>query len=208
MFKIFIFPLSLMVLSGTVLPAPSVARLAISGAITPPTCTLNGQTEETYFYHFDISPGIFPANGNLILRPQTQNIEVICDATTYLTFIATDERAGTELVTGSNNYGLGTYNMNTKTGYFAVRVDNVTVKSHADASTVPAGIIKYGVFNDFALLGKNVLLTLATVTGQPAAAQIFAADFTITPTINGALKDSTGDAALDGLVVLTFAFGL
>jgi len=208
MFYRYLLTLKLIVWSVMVLSAPPIANLNVSGSIIPPTCTLNNQIEDIYTYRFDISPGIFPGNGNLTLRPQTQNIEVICDAVTYLTFIATDQRAGTELLTGSNFYGLGTYNTNTKIGYFAVRVDNVTVKSHANSSATQAGIIKYNVFNDFALLGKNILLILATGNNQPAAAQIFAADFTVTPTINSTLTDSVGDAELDGLAVLTFAFGL
>lgn len=79
MFKKSLLVLSLMALSGTPLSAPPVANLQIIGSITPPTCTINGQEEETFTYDFDISPGIFPSSGNLILDPQSQNIEVICD---------------------------------------------------------------------------------------------------------------------------------
>jgi len=208
MLKVFIFALTLMVLSGTVLSVPPAARLAISGSITPPTCTLNSQTEETYFYYFDISPGIFPANDNLTLKPQTQNIEVICDATTYLTFISTDERAGSELITGNNYYGLGLYNTDTKIGHFTMTIANATVKTTPDASAISVGIIRGSYFGNTSSINKTNNIGWGVSMGQLAAAQIFAADFTVTPTINNTMKNSAGDAELDGSVLLTFVFGL
>nr|ELR5038549.1 hypothetical protein [Providencia stuartii]ELR5084469.1 hypothetical protein [Providencia stuartii] len=66
MFKKSLIALSLITLSGTALSAP-IANLKVTGSITPPTCLINGATEDTIIYDFDISPGIFPASGNLVL---------------------------------------------------------------------------------------------------------------------------------------------
>lgn len=208
MFKKSLFVLSLITLSGTVLSAPPIANLRITGSIIPPTCTLNGQEEDTYTYDFDISPGIFPPTGDLTLPAQSQNIEVICDATTYLTFTAADERAGTEFATGNNNFGLGTYDTNTNVGFYTVKMENATVKANSEGSATGVGVLSGTSYATTGLLNKNQLSGWATSTSQLAAGQVFAADFSVTPTINGVMKNSTGDAELNGFAILTFAFGL
>lgn len=208
MFKKSLLALSLITLSGTTLAEVPIANLNVTGSITPPTCTLNGQEEETYTYDFDISPGIFPASGNLVLSPQSQNIEVVCDATTYLTFTSADERAGTELTTGNSNFGLGTYDTDTKVGFYTVKMENATVKANADATATAVGVLSGTSYAVTGLVNKTQLSGWAASATQLAAGQIFAADFTVTPTINSVMKNSTGDAALDGFAVLTFAFGL
>lgn len=208
MFKKSLLVLSLMSLSGTALCAAPVANLKVTGSITPPTCTIAGQTEDTYTYDFDISPGIFPASGDLTLDPQSQNIEVVCDATTYLTFTSVDQRAGSELTAGDNNFGLGTYNTDTKIGFYTITMGNATVKANADATATSVGIVSGSSYTNSALVNKTQPLGWATSQSQLAAGQIFAADFAVTPTINSVMKNSAGDASLDGHAVLTFAFGL
>lgn len=208
MFNRYLLGLVLMALSGTVLSAPPVASLRINGSITPPSCTLNGLTENTYTFVFDISPGIFPPSGNLTLSPQTQNIEIVCDATTYLTLTATDVRAGTEWVTGQNAYGLGLYNTDTKIGYYTVRIDNATVKASNDASPEKVGIRYGSTYADAAAVSKTNVISWAMNKDRLASGQIFSADFTVNPVINNVMKNSAGDAELDGLAILTFAFGI
>lgn len=208
MFKKSLLALSLMSLSGAAFCAAPVANLKISGSITPPTCTINGQTEDTFIYDFDISPGIFPAAGNLTLDAKSQNIEVICDATTYLTFSSADDRTGSELTAGNNNFGLGTYDTNTKIGFYTVKMENATVKANTSADATSVGVVSGSNYATSALVDKTQKLGWATSASQLAAGQIFAADFAVTPTINGAMKNSSGDAQLDGFAVLTFAFGV
>lgn len=208
MFKKSLLALSMITLSGTALSSPPVANLVITGSITPPTCTINGQGEDTFTYDFDISPGIFPASGNLTLEPQSQNIEVVCDALTYLTFTAADERAGTELTLGNNNFGLGTYKTDTNIGFYTVTMENATVKANTDATATDVGVLSGSSYANSGLVSKEQLSGWAKSASQLAAGQIFAADFTVTPTINAEMKGSDGDAQLDGFAVLTFAFGL
>ncbi|WP_232373773.1 hypothetical protein H0910_04090 [Providencia alcalifaciens] len=90
MFKKTIIALSLITFSGATLAAAPVANLKVTGSITPPTCTIKGQNEVDLEYVFDVSPGMFPVSGNLLLDAKTNNIEVVCDASTYLTFSSTD----------------------------------------------------------------------------------------------------------------------
>lgn len=198
--------LSLMSLSAVTLSAP-VANLKITGSITPPTCLINGSNEETFTYDFDISPGIFPASGNLVLDAQSQNIEVVCDATTYLSFTAVDDRAGTELTAGDNNFGLGTYESD-NVGFYTVSMENATVKANTDAEATSVSVLVGSSLGSTGKISKSQPAAWATSISQLAQGQIFAADFAVTPTINGVLKNSAGDASLDGYAVLTFAFGL
>lgn len=207
LFKKSLLVLSLMTLSSAALSAP-IANLKVTGSITPPTCLINGANEETFTYDFDISPGIFPASGNLILDAQSKNIEVVCDATTYLTFTAVDDRAGTELTAGDNNFGLGTYNTDTQVGYYTISMANATVKANSDANATNVSVLVGSDFGPTGVVSKSQPTAWATGVSTLAQGQIFAADFAVTPTINGALKSSAGDASLNGYAVLTFAFGL
>lgn len=208
MFKKYLFALSLITLSGTALSAPPVAYLKVVGSITPPTCTINGEEEDTFVYDFDISPGIFPASGNLVLPEQAQTIEVICDASTYLTFTSEDNRAGTELTTAANNYGLGIYGDDTKIGFYTVTMKNASVKANPDASATSVGVLSGTNYATTGTVGQTLKYGWATSATLLAAGQIFTADFAVKPTINAVMKNSTGDAELDGLATLTFEFGL
>lgn len=210
MFKKSLLALSLIALSGTALSAP-VANLKVTGSITPPTCTINGQPDEVDVnYKFDITPGIFPASGNLTsLVAQSQPIEVICDATTYLTFTATDSKAGTELTAGNSNFGLGEYGEEkTKIGFYQVTMQNAKVKADAEAEEKTVGVLNGTSYATTGVVDKTKAMGWATAANTLAAGQIFSADFAVKPTINGEMKNSAGDAELDGHAVLAFAFGL
>lgn len=208
MFKKSLLALSLITLSGAALSAP-VANLKVSGSITPPTCTVNGEGEANVLYQFDIAPGTFPASGNLVLDSKAQPIEVICDATTYLTFGASDSRDGTELTTGDNNFGLGTYGEdNLKVGYFNITMRNATVKADAEGTIRSVGVLRGTGYASTGTVSKTLKMGWATAANTPVAGQIFAADFAVTPVINSAMKDTDGDAKLDGHAILAFTFGL
>jgi len=207
MLKKTLLAISLLALSGAALSAP-VANLKVTGNITPPTCTVNGQSEDTIVYNFNVSPDIFPSTGHLTLDGQSQNIEVVCDATTYLTFTSTDERAGTELGTGNTYFGLGT-NGADKIGYYTISMENATVKESSEATATKVGVVTgNSAYATSAQVNKTQALGWAKSRTQLVPGQIFAADFVVTPTINSKLKASSGDVQLDGLTVLTFAFGL
>lgn len=208
MFKKPLLILSLMTLSGAALSAPPTAHLKVTGAITPPTCMINGQEEDTLIYIFNISPGIFPATGTLGLDEQSQNIEVVCNATTYLTFTSTDERAGTEFAAGTNFFGLGYYGTDTKIGYYQVIMRNATVKADADAIARSVNILTGTTYSTAIFVDKFQVLGWATSNTQLAVGQIFTADLAVRPRINNVMKSNTDNAQLDGLAILIFAFGL
>ncbi|ELY3858001.1 fimbrial protein [Providencia alcalifaciens] len=208
MFKKSLLALSLITLSSAAFSAP-VANLKVTGSITPPTCTVNGEEEADVLYQFDITPGIFPTSGNLVLEPKTQPIEVICDATTYLTFDASDSRDGTALSTGNTTFGLGTYGEdNLKVGFFTVTMQNATVKADAQAAVKTVGVLNGTGYATSGVVDKTKKMGWGTAANTPAAGQIFAADFAVKPTINSEMKNTAGDATLNGHAVLAFTFGL
>lgn len=208
MFKKSLLALSLISLSGIALSAP-VANLKISGSITPPTCTVNGQEETDIKYQFDITPGIFPASGNLALDAKSQPIEVICDATTYLTFTATDDREGTSLGTESSHFGLGTYGENKdKIGSYSITMQNPTVKADTNSNAKTVGVLVGTTYAALGVVDKTKIMGWATAANALTAGQVFTADFAVKPTISSTMKNSAGDAKLDGHAVLAFSFGL
>ncbi|WP_447875458.1 fimbrial protein [Serratia fonticola] len=207
MFKKTLLFLALTTAAGSAVAAP-VANLKVTGSITPPTCTVNGVDEADVLYTFDVSPGMFPASGNLSMEAQSQNIQVVCDATTYLAFNATDERAGTELTTGNTNFGLGLYGDDTKVGFYKVTMKNATVKADENATDKSVGVRVGNTYGTSGVVDKTQTVAWATDINTLAAGQVFAADFSVVPTLNAAMKNSDGTAQLDGHAVLTFAFGV
>ncbi|HHQ2586759.1 TPA: fimbrial protein, partial [Providencia rettgeri] len=156
-----------------------------------------------------ITPGIFPASGNLVLDAKTQPIEVICDASTYLTFDASDSRDGSALTTSNTTFGLGTYGEdNLKVGYFTITMQNATVKADAEAAERTVGVLNGTTYASTGVVDKTKKMGWGTAASTPTAGQIFAADFAVKPTINSAMKNTDGDATLDGHAVLAFTFGL
>ncbi|MDM3746623.1 type 1 fimbrial protein [Proteus mirabilis] len=218
MFKKSLLAVSLLALTSSVaFAAAPTAKLKVIGTIQPPTCTINGEASETTVeYNFDVSPGVFPAKGNLTLEPISHNITVTCDAKTYLAFVPTDDRAGTELEENEANFGLGTYQTKdkdgepkeTKVGFYGITMKNATVKSTADAEETKVSVYYNGAVNNSQDLKKEKAFAWATSADDFSAGEIFAADFEVKPTINSVLKNSDGDAKLDGLATLAFQFGI
>ncbi|CAG9411822.1 fimbrial protein [Providencia alcalifaciens] len=208
MFKKTIIALSLISASSATLAAAPVANLKVTGSITPPTCTIKGQNEVDLEYVFDVSPGMFPVSGNLGLDAKTNSIEVICDAATYLTFSSTDNRASSVLTAGAANFGLGLYDTDKKVGLYTIQMKNATVKADAASVAQAVGVTNGTTYGTALYVDKTKKMGWATAVSTLRSGQIFAADFDVRPTLNAALKTSSGDAKLDGHATLAFAFSL
>lgn len=203
--------LSFMALSSAAFSAP-IANLKIEGIITPPTCTIQGQNEADLIYQFDITPGLFPASGDLLLTAQTKNIQVVCDAITYLAFDTTDNRAGSELdVTKNFYFGLGVYDMDgteTKIGYYHAFIGDATVQNDPEAEVVDIGFITSGDYAKHIRINKVENIAWAISPSSLASGKIFSANLTVVPVINSQMKNSSGGVTLDGHAILAFKFGL
>lgn len=222
MYKKYLLVISLLVLSSgtTTLVANPIAKLKVTGTIKPPTCTVNNEEQEaTIIYDFDVNPDLFPEKGDLKLAGQSKNIVISCDSSTYLAFVATDNRLGTQSRESEAFFGLGHYqfknkddgkNAETKVGYYTINISNATVKkeesnkfekayikSNNTTTSVPNTLIYKQSEYGWALPGKT------SVAGKS-----FAADFEVKPVINSQMKKIEGEAELDGLATLTFKFGI
>ncbi|WP_230480592.1 hypothetical protein [Providencia alcalifaciens] len=139
---------------------------------------------------------------------KTNHIEVVCDATTYLTFTSTDNRADSVLIAHVNNFGLGLFNTDKKVGYYTILVKNLTVKQETDGTPqTVSGINGSGVAASI-LVDKTKKIGWGTSAAVLRSGKVFAADLDVKPTLSAELKTSTGDANLDGDATLAFAFAL
>ncbi|HGW5831298.1 TPA: fimbrial protein [Proteus mirabilis] len=90
----------LAIISTPVLAKSPLANLKINGDIKPPTCTINGATQSDVIFDYGaISPTLIPQS-TIYSYPASmaQNtVTIECDAKTYLTFVASDTYADTEL---------------------------------------------------------------------------------------------------------------
>lgn len=152
----------LSVISTSVLAKAPVANLKINGDIKPPTCTINGATQSDVIFDYGvISPTLIPQS-TIYSYPASiaQNtVTIECDAKTYLTFVASDTYADTELSVNNTSgwfHLVDKANPETAVGAAFFAWDNVTVDSK------PAHISRA---NDVAITGdsfNNVLYKGAT----------------------------------------------
>ncbi|MEQ4690856.1 DUF1120 domain-containing protein [Providencia manganoxydans] len=210
MFKKSLLAIALVSMSSAALSA-TTANLKVIGTITPPTCTINADTNAVVEYTFNISPDLFPSDGSDYKAPsETKNIEIVCDASTYLSFDSTDERDDSIYQAGDNNFGLGTFGSNnSKIGFYTVTMKNATVKENPTANAENVGIsTNASTYNTSALLSKSKTMAWAKSVNNLAQGQIFAADFMVTPTFNKSLRTTPDKVSFDGSAVLTFGFSI
>ncbi|MEY0081216.1 fimbrial protein [Providencia stuartii] len=210
MFKKTLCALSLISVSYAAFSAP-VANLKVTGSITPPTCTIDNQNEVDVEYKFDTAPSMFPLSGNLTLTPVSKKIEIVCDATTYLSFEAKDNRSDSPMTAADTNFGLGKFGTDgsKNIGFYTINMKNATVKADSEDAGKQTGIRSGTLFSAAqALVKKTGKTAWAISSTQLASGQIFAADFEVTPTLSEDLKNSSGDVSLDGHAVLSFGFGI
>ena len=125
----------LAIISTPVLAKSPVANLKINGDIKPPTCTINGATQSDVIFDYGvISPTLIPQS-TIYSYPASiaQNtVTIECDAKTYLTFVASDTYADTELSVNNTSgwfHLVDKANPETAVGAAFFAWDNVTVDS-------------------------------------------------------------------------------
>ncbi|EMC9359449.1 type 1 fimbrial protein [Proteus mirabilis] len=141
----------LAIISTPVLAKSPVANLKINGDIKPPTCTINGATQSDVIFDYGvISPTLIPQS-TIYSYPASiaQNtVTIECDAKTYLTFVASDTYADTEL------------SVNNTSGWFHL-VDKANPEIAVGAS--------YFVWDNVIVDGKPAYISRATdvaITGN------------------------------------------
>ncbi|WP_414478398.1 hypothetical protein [Proteus mirabilis] len=97
-----------------------------------------------------------------------------------------------------------------KVGYYTVSMKNATIKEDLASEEKKAYIMdsRNSRSTSKTLVKNDSLGWARDNSNNYVPGQVFAADFEVAPTINSVLKNSDGDAKLDGLATLTFQFGI
>ncbi|HEQ1858328.1 fimbrial protein [Providencia alcalifaciens] len=205
-----IFSLIVMSISGWALASTPVANIKVTGSITPPTCKINGQDDVNLEYKFDIDRGILNDSGTTELDSAINNIEVICDATTYLGFTAIDHRQDSSLYPGASTlyHGLGFFDTDKKIGFYLMIMKNATVKQDTSSVSESVNIANLGISQKSMPLANNGRYVFGNSWTSLKSGKVFNADIEVKPTISSQFKSSWSDESLDGYATLAFSFSL
>jgi hypothetical protein len=185
------------------------AELKVTGSLDVPGCTVTSDHNGVYDFG-TISPSLIkPGTATTPLTPITQNWDINCSGSTYLTFKVIDNEAASASAVSVLNFGLGNVNGTGKIGYYQVIMSQPTVdgaassvfasndKTITSAATINAysGAYSMGWSSGTALkAGKDFGVAMKV---SPYLAG--------TTTMNGPI---TSDTNLHGSLTLNFAFGL
>lgn len=210
MFHKMIFSLAIISISNSVLASAPVANIKVTGSITPPTCKINGQDDVNLEYKFDIDRNILKDSGNTTLDGAINNIEVICDATTYLGFTVIDHRQDSSIYPGPSTlyHGLGFFDKDKKIGYYVMTMKNATVKQNISSASESVSIVQPGIVQKSMPLTNNGRYAFGSSSTSLKSGMIFNADIEVKPTISSQFKSSWSDESLDGYATLAFSFSL
>jgi len=198
--------------AATAHAAAPTAELKVKGTLQAPTCTVAVADDGVYDFG-SISPTrIKPGTAHTALDPISKVWTVTCDADTYLTHAAIDNRASSVSTAGVTNFGMGKVNGTGNIGYYQAAISNPTVDGAtttifwaATGGAVPAG----GATGALAKTAGYVH-GWSVGTAQKAG-RAFGLTIAVTPylggttTMNGAITDKVD---LDGSLTLNYAFGL
>ncbi|WP_239504510.1 fimbrial protein, partial [Providencia stuartii] len=185
------------------------ANLKVSGDIKPPTCSINNQNEVDIEYRFDIAPEMFPSSDILYLDGETKRIEIVCDAATYLNFIAKDNRSDSVINPGDILFGLGKYGADNSQniGVYTITMSNATVKENSEEADKNVLILSGNTAKLKTDVNQLKKIAWAETSTKLAAGKIFAADFEVYAVLDIIRTNNIEDISLDGSATLSFGFG-
>lgn len=203
--------LSVLALHGAAIAAPMSTELQVKGSMAVPSCQVN-VTDSGVYDLGKISNNLISPNKATPLTPGVVVITANCDAETYLSFTAEDNREGSSSVSGSTYFGLGNVNGAGKLGYFQMKMHDATVDNKGLTSlySTSKGSTSFSAVKEITV-DKNRVMGWAKSSSVQESGKRFVAALTLTPVLasskdmNGPLTDSV---KLDGSALLNFAYGL
>jgi hypothetical protein len=192
--------------------AAPTADLTVKGTIGAPTCTVTTSNNGIYDFGRIAGTTIKAGTDTTSLAAISQPWTVTCDAATYLTFGAVDNRATSASSTATGSFGLGNVNGTGKLGYYTVTMNTPTVDGAAaytyytNEKTITGAAASARVYGGAYKNGWT-----ASGTNTQKAGSVFGANLSVTPTLAGTTTMNgtvTDDTSLDGSLTLNFAFGL
>jgi hypothetical protein len=208
-----IVSLAIISISNSVLASAPVANIKVTGSITPPNCTIHGQSEVDLEYKFDIDRNNLPEpsgiDKTIDIGEKTQSIQIVCDAKTFLSLTPIDQRADSAYKKNRANFGLGFFDGDKQIGSYSIAMLYPKTKQDSSSPFVNGTIIApryisqlvYLENNDRYIWGKDG-------TDIYQEAEIFSVDFLVNPRLNPEFKKSWSDESLDGHTVLAFSFAI
>ncbi|MBU5412415.1 DUF1120 domain-containing protein [Serratia ureilytica] len=203
--------LSVLALHGAAIAAPMSSELKIKGKMAVPSCQVS-VSNGGVFDLGKISNGLIDPNKTTPLTTGALVINAKCDAATYLSFTAEDNREGSSSTSGSTYFGLGSVNGTGKLGYYQMKM-YAAVVDHGGASRVystPKGSTTFSASQDI-MIDKNKVMGWAKGNNVQNGGKEFIAAIDFMPVLassremNGPLTESV---KLDGSALLNFAYGL
>lgn len=192
--------------------APS-AELKVSGELVAPTCSVeianSGVFEFGKIANSLIKPGLTNPLGASV-----KSLVVSCDASTYLTFTAVDNRDGTASATNSTYFGLGNVNGSGKLGYYQIQLLEPSIDGRGTNNSIRLFSAAKGASTITGATSVFVDKNKVTGWSGPNALEggkVFAADMRVLPVLassasmGGPITETT---KLDGSATLNFAYGL
>jgi hypothetical protein len=203
--------LSVLAMHGSAIAAPMSSELKVQGKMAVPSCQVS-VTDGGVVDLGKISNSLISPSKPTPLTTRTVGITALCDAATYLSFTATDNREGSSSASGSTYFGLGNVNGTGKLGYYQMKmygaaVDNIGV---SQLYSTPKGSTSFSAAQEI-IMNKNNVMGWAKSSGVQNSGKQFAAAIDLIPMLasskdmNGPLTDSV---KLDGSALLNFAYGL
>ena len=197
--------------AATAHAAAPTAELKVRGTLKAPTCTVAATDGNVYDYG-SISPTrIQPGITHTALTSISKVWTVTCDADTYLTHAAIDNRANSVSTADLHNFGLGKVNGTGNIGYYRAIISNPTVDGVATSIFGFDGVAAGYGWPTGALTTRVGYKHGWSVGTEQAAGKQFGLTITVTAylggttTMNGAITDK---ADLDGSLTMNYAFGL
>ncbi|AFH92622.1 DUF1120 domain-containing protein [Providencia stuartii] len=191
--------------------ADTNANLKVSGEIKPPTCFINNQNEVDIVYNYTISPEMLNRSETTPLDRKKKRIEIVCDATTYLSFEAKDNRIDSvSSEQGRILFGLGKYGADNSQniGVYTITMSNATVKENSEEADKNVLILSGNTAKLKTDVNQLKKIAWAETSTKLAAGKIFAADFEVYAVLDIIRTNNIEDISLDGSATLSFGFGI
>lgn len=203
--------LSVLAMHGAAIAAPMTSELKVQGKMAVPSCQVSISNSGVVDLG-KISNSLIDANKGTALEVGSLSISADCEATTYLSFTAEDNREGSSAVSGSTYFGLGNVNGTGKLGYYQMKMYDAVTDSIGQSKlySTPKGSTSFSA-TDGIILDKNNVMGWAKSSGVQSSGKRFHATIDLVPVLassrdmNGPLTDSV---KLDGSAVLNFTYGL
>lgn len=195
---------------GTAMAANMSPELKVKGQMAIPSCQVSIANDGVYDLG-KIANSLISPNKDTSLKTISNNLNVICEADTFLSFTVVDNRASTSSSTASTSFGLGNVNGDGKLGYYQMKLKGAAVDSTTTSLySANKGSSSFSATSE-TYIDKNKVTGWAKSGNVQASGKHFMALMSMEPVLasssvmGGPISDNV---KLDGSATLNFSYGL